>query len=142
MAILIRILIVLHFIGLVMVFAATIANAVMYRLIGRAEPQDKMVLGRFPPIMGRIGSYGLVLLWCTGIPLLYLRWGGLGALPWTFHVKLTAAVIVTLAVGATHAFARKAEHGDAVAAARIATIGGIVLVAAFVAVVFAVLTFA
>ena len=136
-----RILIVLHFLGLAMGFSATIANPAMHRLMARAEPSEKAVLGRFPPIMSQIGSAGLVLLWATGITLVYSRWGGFGSLPWTFHVKLLAAVIVTLAVGGIHVLARKAGRGDAAAAARIPMLGGIVLTAAILAVVFAVLTF-
>ena len=55
-------LLILHFIGLAMGFSASFANMAMSGLIARAVPPDKAVLGRFPPIMSRIGTIGLALL--------------------------------------------------------------------------------
>jgi hypothetical protein len=137
-----RTLIVLHLLGLAMAFAASIGNLVMHRLIEAASLQDKAVLGRFPKVMSRVGSYGLALLWATGLTLVYTRWGGFGSLPWTFHVKLTAVVIVTAAVGASHAVTAKVGRGDTAARAWLPVIGAIGLAAATLAVIFAVVTFA
>jgi uncharacterized membrane protein len=136
-----RTLIVLHLLGLAMGFAGSIGSLVMLRLMKSATPQDKAVLGRVPKVMGKVGSYGIALLWATGLTLVYTRWGGFGSLPWTFHVKLTAVVIVTAAVGASHAVAARVNRGDAAAAAWLPAIGAIGLTAATIAVIFAVVTF-
>jgi uncharacterized membrane protein len=137
-----RTLIVLHLLGLAMGFSASIGTLAMHRLMKAASPQDKSVLGRFPKVMSGVGSYGLALLWVTGLTLVYSRWGGFGSLPWTFHVKLTAVVIVTAAVGASHAVAAKVDRGDTAAGAWMPVIGAIGLAAATLAVIFAVVTFA
>ncbi|HET9268823.1 MAG TPA: hypothetical protein VFO31_11695, partial [Vicinamibacterales bacterium] len=84
---------------------------------------------------------GLVLLWVTGFALLYLKWGGFSAMPWQFHAKLTAVVLLTLTVGFIHSRARKAFAGDAAAAAQVAAAGKFAFLMALTAVVFAVLTF-
>ena len=69
------------------------------------------------------------------------EWGGFAALPWQFHAKLGFVVLLTLAVGASHAFQAKARRGDAAAAAMLPRIGMVSLVSSILVVVFAVLTF-
>jgi CubicO group peptidase (beta-lactamase class C family) len=136
-----QLLLVLHFLGLALGFSASIANIAMAGLIAAAPPPEKPVLGRFPPIMSRVGSYGLLLLWITGAILVYTRWGGFGALPWQFHAKLTAVVLLTGTVGYLHSLQRRIQQGDAGAMARVQTAGMLTPILALAAVVFAVLTF-
>jgi hypothetical protein len=73
--------------------------------------------------------------------MVFTRWDGFGSLPWQFHVKLTAVVILTLLVGYIHMLMPKARAGDMAAAARIPIVGRFAFLAALTAVVFAVLTF-
>ena len=141
MHILIQILIILHFLGLTMGFATGIANGVMMGLIGKAAPQEKAVLSRFPAAMARVGQMGIGLLWLTGLTLVFVKWGGFKALPWTFHVKITAVVILTLAVLRAHALTRRITAGDPAAAASMRVMGRVAMLAALTALVFAVLTF-
>jgi hypothetical protein len=136
-----QILLILHLLGMAMGLAVPFSNIVMQRLVAKAAPPEKAVLDRFPPLMSRIGEIGLALLWTTGPALVYTKWGGFGAFPWQFHVKLTAVVILTLLVGYIQTLMRKARNGDQAAAARIPTIGRLALLASLTAVVFAVLTF-
>jgi uncharacterized membrane protein len=91
-------------------------------------------------VMAWSGS-GLLLLWATGFMLTFTKWGGFGALPWQFHAKLGFVVLLTLAVGASHAFQAKARRGDTAAAAMLPRIGVVSLVSSILVVVFAVLTF-
>jgi len=136
-----QLLLVLHFFGLTMGFAVSISGMVMMSLINKAAPPEKAVLARFPPVMSRVGDVGLVLLWVTGITLVFTKWGGFGVLPWQFHVKLTAVALLTLVVGYIHMLQGRARRGNAGAAAQIPTVAKIALLLAVTAVVFAVLTF-
>jgi hypothetical protein len=136
-----QILLILHFLGLAMGLAVSFSGMVMQGLIDRAAPAEKTVLARFPPAMSRVGDIGLVLLWVSGLTLVFTKWGGFGVMPWTFHVKLTAVVILTALVGFIHSLMRKARNGDAAAAARIKSVGRVAFLFALTAVIFAVLTF-
>jgi hypothetical protein len=134
-------LLVLHFLGLALGLSVPFSNMVMAGLVARAEPPEQAVLARFPPAMSRVGRIGLALLWVTGPILLYTKWGGFGAMPWTFHAKITAVVLLTLTVTCMHRLETLIRKGNAAAALRIQTVGKVALMLAIIAVVFAVLTF-
>jgi len=141
MHVFIQILLILHFLGLAMGFSTSSARFVMFGLIAKAAPQEKAVLGQFPPVMSRVGEIGLALLWVTGLLLVWTQWGGFASLPWTFYVKLTAVVILTVTLWRIHTLIDKARAGDATAAARIPMFGRVAALMALVALIFAVLTF-
>jgi hypothetical protein len=141
MHVFIQILVILHFLGLAMGFSTSFASFVMFGLIAKAAPQEKAVLGRFLPPMSRVGEIGLALLWATGLLLVWLQWGGFGSLPWTFYVKLTAVVILTVTLWRIHTLVGKVRAGDVAAAARIPIFGRVAAPMALVALIFAVLTF-
>jgi predicted ferric reductase len=134
-------LLILHFIGLAMGLAVPFSNMALQGLVAKASPPERAVLARFSPAMSRVGDIGLVLLWVTGLLLVFTKWGGFGVLPWQFHVKITAVVILTGLVGYIHTLMRKARAGDTAAAARVPAIGRLAFLAGLTAVVFAVLTF-
>ena len=134
-------LLVMHFLGLVMGLSVSIANAVMGALMAKSAPDERAILGRFPPLMSRIGKTGLTLLWLSGVVLVETRWGGFATLPWQFHVKLTAVVLLTIAVTYIHLQERRMRRGDATAAARLQKASKVAALFALTALVFAVLTF-
>lgn len=136
-----EVLLVLHFLGLAMGLSVSFANMVMAMIIGRATLPDRAVLLRFPPAMSRVGKIGLTLLWGTGLLMFVQRGTSFGAMPWQFHAKLTAVVLLTLLVGYITVLEGQVRRGDARAAARIATVGKGTLLMAVTAVIFAVLTF-
>ncbi|MEZ5292881.1 MAG: hypothetical protein R2745_17500 [Vicinamibacterales bacterium] len=136
-----QVLLILHFLGLALGFSVSFSTMVMGGLIRKASPADKAVLGRFPPVMSHVGSAGLVLLWVTGLILTFTKWGGFGSLPGTFHAKLTAVVLLTIAVGMSHRFQKQLRLGDQSAAARLDTTGKVITLLAIAAVVLAVMTF-
>ena len=76
-----RALLFLHFVGLALGFSVSFANIVMAALVARAAPSEKPVLARFPPMMSRMGTIGLAVLWITGGTLVYTKWGGFAAIP-------------------------------------------------------------
>jgi uncharacterized membrane protein len=121
--------------------SVTFGNIVALGLITSAAPPDKAVLARFPPAISKIGKVGLGLLWVTGATMAYTKWSGIGSMPWTFHVKLTAVVLLTLLVAYITRLEARIHRGDAAAAAQIQTIGKLTSLCALTAIIFAVLTF-
>ena len=134
-------LLILHFLGLTMGMSVTFGNMVMQPLIAKAAPAEKAVLGRFPPALSRVGHIGLALLWVTGATMAYTKWNGIVSLPWTFHVKLTAVVLLTIVVGYLGVLERRIRQGDTAALGRLQRVAPLASLLAVVAIVFAVLTF-
>jgi len=136
-----KILLMLHFIGLTMGLAVPFANIALATLMAKAAPNEKMVLGRFPFAMSKVGKIGLTLLWVTGVTMVFTRWKGFGNLPPMFHFKLGAVILLTITVGIISMLEMKAKKGDAAVIARIQVVGKIAMALGILAVVFAVLTF-
>lgn len=134
-------LLILHFLGLALGLSASIANLMVGRLIAAAAPGDRAVLARVPPVMGNVGGTGLILLWISGVALVFTRWGGFGTLPGLFHAKVTAVVLLTGLVGFTHALQKRARLGDTSAPAKLGQVGRVMLIVSVTIVVLAVLTF-
>ena len=136
-----KILLMLHFIGLALGFSVSISIGVMMGIIARAAPGDRPVLARFPPVMSQVGRVGLVLLWLTGITMLYTRWNGFDGMPWQFHVKITAVVLLTITVLYIGKIEGQVGRGDMAAAAKLPSVGKMASLFAMTALIFAVLTF-
>jgi hypothetical protein len=134
-------LVIVHFIGLALGFSSGFGNMVVAGLIAKAAPQEKAVLGRVPPALGRLGVVGIVLLWVSGIAIIMLRYGGFAILPRPFIYKLTAVVLLTLTVIYINVLQPRAQRGDAAAMARIQTLGRLSGPLSLLAVIFAVITF-
>ena len=136
-----QLLLILHFLGLALGFSVSFSNIVMMGLIAKAAPNERLVLARFPPKMTHVGSAGLVLLWATGLAMTFTKWNGFASMPWQFHVKLTAVVLLTIVIGIIHRLQRQAREGSASAAASLPTVGKIATLFALTALIFAVLAF-
>ena len=135
------VLVILHFLGLALGMSSGFANMVMAGLIAKAPPEEKRVLARFPPAMGRLGLIGLTLLWGSGLAIVWTRYGGFSILPRPFIYKLTAVVLLTICVISIHLLQRRAQGGDASAMAKIQLFGRLTGPLALLAIVFAVITF-
>jgi hypothetical protein len=136
-----EVVLILHFLGLAMGFSVSIGNIVMLNVMAKSAPAERAVLGRFPPAISKVGRAGLGLLWATGLTMLYTRWNGLSGMPWQFHVKLTAVVLLTLTVIYLGRLEHRIQRGDAAAAAQIQVFGKVASACALLAVIFAVLAF-
>jgi hypothetical protein len=134
-------LLILHFLGLAMGLSVSIGNIVMLNLITKAAPPEKAVLARFPPAISKVGRVGLGVLWVTGLAMFYVNGLSLSAIRWTFHVKLTAVVLLTILVIYITTLEKRIHRGDAAAAATIQTVGKLTSLCALTAIIFAVLTF-
>ena len=134
-------LVITHFIGLALGFTSGFTNMVLAGLIAKAAPNEKPVLARVAPAVGRLGVIGLGLLWASGITIVMIRYGGFSILPPTFVYKLTAVVLLTLTVVYINVLQPRAQKGDAAAMARIQTLGRLSGPLSLLAVIFAVITF-
>ncbi len=122
-------------------FATGFGNMIMAGIIAKATPEERRALMKFPPAIARVGDVGLVLLWLTGLTLVFVKWGGFGNMPGLFHAKLTAVVLMTLLIGFVHSQAKGIAAGDAAAIGRVEIAGKSIFLLAVTAVVLAVWTF-
>lgn len=134
-------LLVLHFLGLAMGMSVSFGNIVMLGLIAQAAPAEKAVLARFPPAISQVGRIGLALLWATGLTMIFTRWNGFAGMPWQFHVKLTAVVLLSLVVLYIGTVEARVSRGDLSAAALLPRLGKLASLCALTALSFAVLAF-
>ncbi|SDB40263.1 hypothetical protein [Bauldia litoralis] len=130
-----------HFLGLAMGFAAGFGNMVMMGLIAKAKAADAVVLSRFPPAIARVSNIGLVLLWITGVILVLIRWNGLAFLSAMFWIKMVAVVALTGLAIVMHRLMGRARKGDIRAARQMPLLGRLAGVSALMALIFAVLAF-
>ncbi|HVZ49517.1 MAG TPA: hypothetical protein VG916_12090 [Gemmatimonadaceae bacterium] len=137
-----KVLLTFHMLGLVMGFSAPLANMTLGMLARTATPEEMKAYMKFPPRIARVSDVGLVLLILSGIGMVFVKYGGFAGLPWTFQVKMTAVVVLVVAVGMIHANMKKAfGAGDKAALARIQNLGKVSFLSAITALVFAVVTF-
>ncbi len=132
---------ILHFLGLAMGFAAGFGNMVMMGLIARAKAADAVVLSRFPPAIAKVSNVGLALLWLTGVILVSLRWNGLASISMLFWVKIVAVVALTGIAIVMHRLMGRARKGDIRAARQLPALGRLAGLSALMALIFAVLAF-
>jgi hypothetical protein len=133
-------LIMLHFFGLGAGFAGAIAGPLVGRQLA-ASPGDGPVLTKLQPLLARTGQIGLGLLWITGLIMMWSIYGGPGALPATFGVKIACVVAITALVATVDIQGRKARAGDEAARALMPILGAISGVLLILTVVFAVWSF-
>lgn len=136
-----QLLLFIHFLGLALGFSVSFSNIVMGSLIAKATPPEKSVLGRFPPTMSRLGRVALVLLWSTGVTMVYTRWNGFAGFTWHFYLKLAAVALLTITTEVIHRLEPLVARGDLPAVARIERLGKIATVSALIALVFSVVVF-
>jgi len=136
-----NVVVVLHFIGLGMGMSVGFANMVMAGVVGKAAPNEKAVLGRFPPAMSKIGVAGLALMWISGIAIVMTRYGRFDILPRTFLYKMIAVVLLTLSVVYIELLFGRLKKGDASALATVQVVGRLTGLFSLAAIIFAVITF-
>lgn len=136
------ILIFLHFIGLLLGAAPGIANMVIARQIAKATPEAAAGLRIIPPILANISAVGILLLWVTGIVLVFTGWRGPENLPTMFWVKLVFVVILTIITVMVHMTIREIKRtGNVALGARLPKLGPFAGAAALLSTFFAVLAF-
>lgn len=87
---------IIHFIALAVGIGGGVANAIIGARAARSEPPIKVTLGSISGLIGKISGAAIILLWLTGIALVYLLFDGWANLPWAFWIKLAFVVVLSL----------------------------------------------
>lgn len=123
MDIVIKIILLLHFIGLGMGVGSGMAMMRVMPQIGQSGAAERARLFSAARGIGLNGNVGLGLLWVTGILLVILGPGlAVFSNPW-FVAKLVFVVILSAAMGMGGAAVRKFAAGDNAASVRAAMMG-------------------
>lgn len=134
---------ILHFLS----FSVGIGGGVAAMLAGirakSAAAEAGPALRGLQKIIGRISFGAIVLLWITGIYMVYALKGGWGGLGTAFWLKMAAVVVLTGASLTAQYYSLTAAGRDpAVMGARMAKIGMTASASAILAVILAVFAFA
>ena len=131
----------LHFVGLMLGAAGGFASAVIMRRALVLPADEAKVLRGMGPILAKVSLLGLVLLWATGLVMVWSKWGGFAGLPQFFWVKaifILSLTVITILINMTYGEIRK---GNVAVAARLPKLGPMAGISALLAVLFAVLAF-
>jgi hypothetical protein len=137
----IDILLALHFLGLMMGAGGGFGSMIVMRSAATRSPEQAAVLRSLGPTLTRFAMMGLVLLWASGLALVWRQYGGFEPLPVLFWVKIAFVLTLTLAALATEFTYAQVKAGDAAAAARLPVLGPVSGASSVLAVVFAVFAF-
>ena len=134
-------LLVLHLLGLMMGAGGGFGSTVVMAVAAKRSPADAGTIRSVGPILARLAAAGLVLMWATGVALVFLRYGGFSSLPIIFWVKMVFVSTLTLAALAIELTYGQIKRGNAAAAQRLAILGPIAGLSSLLAMTFAVITF-
>lgn len=133
---------VLHFLALAIGIGGGVANALIGANMAGADPAARPVLAKIQGAIGKFSAGSLVVLWITGVALVYLIYNGWGGLPASFWLKITFVVILTGLSVRLNMLAAKARRGDGPPPAKtMALLGQMATVCSVLIVIFAALAF-
>ena len=133
---------ILHFLGFILGFGGGIGNMVSGIKLSNLPPDSAPAVGQFQFTMGRISTFGIILLWLTGIAMVVLSYGWSVFSSQLFVYKFSAVVLMTIfsiAANVTVEKARKAKMPPD--ERRMKMLGMGIGVAAFIALTLAVFNF-
>lgn len=131
----------LHLVGLMLGAAGGFASAVIMRRALVLPADDARVVRGLGPILANVSGIGLVLLWATGLIMVWSKWDGFGSLPQMFWVKAIFILSLTVMTGLIHMTYAEIRKGNPAAAAKLPKFGPMAGVSALLAVLFAVVAF-
>lgn len=132
----------LHFVGLVTGAGPGMANMVVMRQAAAATAEGAAALRRVPPILAKVSAAGVVVLWVTGLIMVWSKWNGLASMPPAFWIKMIFVVALTVVMGLMHkTLADIRRTGNTALAARLPRLGPLAGLSALFAVLFAVFAF-
>ncbi len=134
------IVLIVHFLGLMMGAGGGFASGVIARVAAKAPPERAGPLRSVGPMLARLSTIGLVLMWLSGLTLVFL-YGGFDALPSLFWVKAVFILTLTIAGVSIEVTYAQIKAGNVKAAARLPVLGPMAGISSLLAVVFAVLAF-
>ena len=131
----------LHLVGLMLGAAGGFASAVIMRRALVLPADEAKVVRGLGPILANVSLTGLVLMWATGLTLVWSKYDGLASLPQMFWVKaifILSLTAMTPLIQLTYGEIRK---GNPAAAAKLPRFGPMAGISALLAVLFAVVAF-
>lgn len=134
-------LLALHLIGLMMGAGGGFGSMIAMREAAQRSAEQAVALKSLGPAFARFSMIGLVLMWATGLALVFVKYGDLGGLPMLFWAKFVFVTTLTLAAIAVHIAYAQVKAGNVAAAARLPVLGPISGASSLLAVIFAVLAF-
>jgi hypothetical protein len=135
------ILLALHIIGLMMGAGGGFGSMIAARAALKMPPEQAGAVRSLGPQLGRFSTIGLVLMWLTGVSLVFLKYDGFASLPQMFWVKAIFITTLTLAAITLELTYAQVKAGNAAAAARLPLLGPIAGGSSLLAVLFAALAF-
>lgn len=137
----IDILLAAHIIGLMMGAGGGFGSMISQREALKRSADQAAVLRSIGPALASFSFVGLIVMWITGLALVFLKYGGFGALPQMFWIKFIFITTLTLAAVATQVLYGQARAGNSIAATRVPAFGQIAGISSLLAVIFAALAF-
>lgn len=138
---LIDILLALHIIGLMMGAGGGFGSMITQREAMKRPADQAAALRSVGPALASFSFIGLILMWITGVTLVFLKYGGFSALPQMFWIKFIFISTLTLAAIAMQVLYGQVKAGIAIAATRVPVFGQIAGMSSLLAVIFAFLAF-
>lgn len=135
------ILLAFHLIGLMMGAGGGFGSMIAMREAKARPPEQQAVLRSLGPAMGGFSAAGLVLMWLTGVALVFVKFHSVAALPALFWLKAVFITTLTLAAVAVQVTYAQIKTGNVAAAARLPILGPIAGASSLLAVIAAVLAF-
>lgn len=130
-----------HIIGLMMGAGGGFGSMISQREALRRPADQAVTLRSIGPALANFSMIGLILMWVSGLALVFLKYGGFGGLPQMFWMKFIFISTLTLAAIATHVLYAQVKAGNTIAATRVPAFGQIAGISSLLAVIFAVLAF-
>ena len=135
------VLLIVHFAGLMMGAGGGIGSTIVMGYARSLPEEQAGVVRGAGPALARLSTAGLVLMLLTGGAMVQFKYGGFGAMPTMFWVKLVFVGTLTLAVILIEVTYSQVKKGNAAAAANLPRLGPLAGISALLAVVFAALAF-
>lgn len=135
------ILLALHLIGLMMGAGGGFGSMITMRVAATRPPEQMPAFKSLGPVMARFSFIGLIVMWATGLALVFIKYGGFTALPQLFWLKFLFVTTLTIAAIAVEFTYGQIKSGNIAAAARLPVLGPISGMSSLLAVIVAVFVF-
>lgn len=130
-----------HLIGLMMGAGGGFGSMITQREALKRPADQAATLRSVGPALATFSFIGLIVMWVTGLALVFLKYGDLTAMPPMFWTKLIFVSMLTVASIAIQVLYGEVKAGKTIAATRVPAFGQIAGISSLLAVIFAALAF-
>ena len=131
----------LHFFGLMLGSAGGMASGILMRKAMSMPADQAQTIRGLGPMLANVAAVGIVLLWITGLIMVWSKYDGFGSFTWVFWVKIVFVVLLTIAEILIHLTYAEIKKGNRAVAARLPKLGPVSGLSAILAVLFAAIAF-